>query len=158
MKDADDVKLEVQVRDAEPTDIDRIAQWQVDMAAETEDKPLDRSTVRRGVQAVFDDREKGFYLVAAHGCTPVASMLVTKEWSDWRNGWFWWIQSVFVDADHRRRGIYRALHEALRIRARAVAGVIGLRLYVERENAHAMQTYAAMGMHETAYRLFEEEL
>ena len=112
----------------------------------------------RGVEAVLSDPGHGFYVVADTGGEIAGSLLVTFEWSDWRNGRFWWIQSVYVRPAYRRRGVYRALHEFVRDRARSTGGVVGLRLYVERENAVAQRTYAALGMDETPYRMYEEPL
>ena len=85
-----------------------------------------------------------------------AALTITTEWSDWRNGFFWWIQSVYVRPEHRRRGLYRTLHEHVRAAAEADPEVCGLRLYVERENASAQETYRALGMHETHYRMYEQ--
>ena len=128
------------------------------MALETEARTLPSGVVAAGVEAVLRDPGHGFYVVADAGREIAGSLLVTYEWSDWRNGRFWWIQSVYVRPAHRRRGVYRALHEFVRDRARSDGGVVGLRLYVERENAAAQRTYARMGMSESAYRLYEELL
>ena len=128
------------------------------MALETESKPLLNATLRTGVETVLQDPRHGFYVVAETGREIGGALLVTYEWSDWRNGRFWWIQSVYVRPEHRRRSIYRALHEFVRDRARTAGSVVGLRLYVERDNATAQRTYAALGMSETAYRMYEEML
>ena len=128
------------------------------MALETEAKVLGDEAVLPGVEAVLRDAGHGFYVVADTGREVVGSLLVTCEWSDWRNGRIWWIQSVYVRPGHRRRGVYRALHEFVRARARSTGGVVGLRLYVERDNAAAQRTYAALGMHETPYLVYEEML
>lgn len=128
------------------------------MALETETKSLPMETLLPGVEAVLRDPDHGFYLVADSGGEIAGSLLVTFEWSDWRNGRMWWIQSVYVRPAHRRRGVYRALHEAVRERARAAGDVVGIRLYVERENVAAQRTYAALGMTETPYRIYEEML
>jgi len=87
---------------------------------------------------------------------PVGTLMLTDEWSDWRNGWWWWIQSVYVAPDHRRRGVYAALHRHVEALARATPGVVGLRLYVERDNARAQETYAALGMVDAGYAVFEQ--
>ena len=128
------------------------------MALETESKPLAAEALRNGVEAVLGDPHRGFYVVADTGGEIAGALLVTYEWSDWRNGWFWWIQSVYVRPEHRRQGIYRMLHGFVRDRARSAGDVVGLRLYVERDNATAKRTYAALGMYETAYRMYEEML
>jgi GNAT superfamily N-acetyltransferase len=149
---------DIAVRAATRADADTLAQFNRAMADETEDKALDPETVRNGVEALFDDPSRGFYLVAEAEGRLVGSLMITTEWSDWRNGRFWWIQSVYVRPDARRRGVYRALHRAVRRRARDRTDVCGLRLYVERGNAAARETYEALGMTETAYRLYEEML
>ena len=128
------------------------------MALETESKSLPMETLLPGVEAVLRDPDHGFYVVAGSGREIAGSLLVTFEWSDWRNGRMWWIQSVYVRPSHRRRGVYRALHEAVRERARVAGDVVGIRLYVERENVAAQRTYAALGMTETPYRIYEETL
>ena len=128
------------------------------MALETEAKSLPMETLLPGVEAVLRDPDHGFYVIADSGSEIAGSLLVTFEWSDWRNGRRWWIQSVYVRPAHRRRGVYRALHEAVRERARAAGDVVGIRLYVERENVAAQRTYAALGMTETPYRIYEETL
>lgn len=128
------------------------------MALETESRSLATKTLRPGVEAVLRDPQHGFYVVADTGNEIAGALLVTCEWSDWRNGRFWWVQSVYVRPEHRRRGIYRMLHEFVRERARSAGDVVGLRLYVERDNAVAQRTYAELGMNETAYRMYEEML
>ncbi len=126
------------------------------MAAETEDLGLDPATLEAGIRYLLANPREGFYLVARDGGEDVGTLMVTFEWSDWRNGRFWWIQSVYVTADARRRGVYRAMHERVRTLAAADPQACGLRLYVEKENAAAQQTYLNIGMHETRYRLYEE--
>lgn len=127
------------------------------MAEESEDKGLDTATLQRGVEYLLDHPADGFYLIAERNGEVAGSLMVTYEWSDWRNGRFWWIQSVYVLPAHRRRGVYRVLHDKVRDMARADAEACGLRLYVERDNDGAMATYRALGMHETHYRMYEEE-
>ena len=128
------------------------------MALETEARVLPDEVALSGVEAALRDSVHGFYVVAEAGREVVGALFVTYEWSDWRNGRIWWIQSVYVRPGHRRRGVYRALHEFVRDRARSTGGVVGLRLYVERENAVAQRTYAALGMSETPYLVYEEAL
>ena len=108
-------------------------------------------------EAVLADPGRGGYLVAEGAGEMVGQLLYTPEWSDWRNGRFWWIQSVYVSVEHRRTGVYSALHEAIRNRALADPEGCGIRLYVEQENTRAQATYAHLGMIETHYRLYEEE-
>lgn len=144
----------VTVRDATRADVPLIAAWNIAMALETENYALDESTVVAGVGGIFDHPERGFYLVATVDGTPAGSLMTTREWSDWRNGEFWWVQSVYVAPEFRRRGVYRSLYSDLKQRGATQA--CGYRLYVERENDTAQETYRRMGMHETHYRLFEE--
>ena len=145
------------LRSAAASDAAVIAEFNAAMARETEGKELDRARLEAGVRGLIDDASRGFYLLAERGGELVGQLMVTYEWSDWRNGTFWWIQSVFVRADHRRTGVYRALHDEVRRRARE-AGACGLRLYVEQENAPAQATYRSLGMDATRYLLFEVEL
>ena len=128
------------------------------MAAETEDKGLEPDTLRRGIEYLLAHPREGFYLVAEEAGQAVGTLMLTYEWSDWRNGRFWWIQSVYVSTSHRRRGVYRAMHEHVRRLARQDPQIVGLRLYVERDNLGAQRTYQHLGMAETDYRLFEETL
>lgn len=146
------------IRAATETDAETIARFNRRMAEETEGKALDPETVRNGVQAVFDDPDRGFYLVAEREGTVAAALLITFEWSDWRNGRFWWIQSVYVRPEARRTGLYTALHRAVRRRARDAEEVCGLRLYVERGNTAARKAYEALGMTAASYRMYEEML
>ena len=145
----------IHVREGTTEDVEAIAAFQEAMARETEDKPLDAATVRAGVRGLLARPAHGFYLVAERAGAVVGSLMVTPEWSDWRGGFFWWVQSVYVDPAARRTGVYRALYASVRARALEADGVIGIRLYVERENTGARATYERLGMHETHYRLYE---
>jgi GNAT superfamily N-acetyltransferase len=149
--------MNLSIRPARRDDIETLVRFNVAMAQESEDKPLDTATLTRGIAALFDRPAEGRYLIACDDGTPLGALLVTYEWSDWRNGRFWWIQSVYVAPHARRRGVYRTLHEHVRAAARSDPDVCGLRLYVERDNDTAQHTYRTMGMTETAYRLYEEE-
>ena len=143
------------IRRATAADAPLLARFNLAMAEETEGHRLAPEVVEAGVLALFDDPARGFYLVAERQGGVVGSLMVTREWSDWRNADFWWIQSVYVHPEHRRRGVYRLLYKVIREAAATKAGVCGLRLYVERDNLAAQATYAALGMVETAYRLYE---
>jgi ribosomal protein S18 acetylase RimI-like enzyme len=149
---------DITVRPATANDVDTLARFNEAMARETENKTLDPDTVRAGVENMFNDSTRGFYLVAEEEDALVGSLMVTTEWSDWRNGTFWWIQSVYVRPRARRTGVYTALHHAVRARAKAADDVCGLRLYVERDNEVAQETYEALGMTKAAYRMYEEML
>jgi GNAT superfamily N-acetyltransferase len=140
------------IRPAEPKDVPFLVECNAAMASETEHKTLDREVLARGTRAVFDDPRRGFYLVAELDGDPAGCLLITYEWSDWRNGDWWWFQSVYVTPAARRAGIFRALYAEVERRARA-AGAVGLRLYVERDNERAQRTYASLGMEEEAYRM-----
>ncbi|HEX6612476.1 MAG TPA: GNAT family N-acetyltransferase [Rhodanobacteraceae bacterium] len=144
----------IHLRDATRADIAFLVECNAAMALETEHKALDREVLSRGVAAVFDDPRRGFYLVAERGGAPAGCLLITYEWSDWRNGDWWWFQSVYVVPAARRSGVFRALHAEVERRAHATKGVIGLRLYVERDNLRAQRTYASLGMEEEAYRMY----
>lgn len=147
----------VKVRSATHADLEALLRFSAAMAKETEGRTLDEARLRQGIRAVLDSPERGRYLVAEAGTTVVGQMLITFEWSDWRNGVFWWIQSVYVDPEARRRGVYRSLHAQVLREARASREVCGVRLYVEKENAAAQATYARLGMSPTAYQVFEQD-
>lgn len=148
----------VHIRLAMAADAGRLAAFNCAMALETESKTLPEETIRAGVSAVFESRDKGFYVVAESGEDVVGALMVTYEWSDWRNGFFWWIQSVYVIPDFRQRGIYRDLYRFVVDRARTKNNVHGFRLYVERSNTIAQRVYDALGMHETGYLMYEQSL
>lgn len=144
------------IRLATPADRDALVGFARAMALETERLELDLETVRAGVAALLADPARGRVFVLDVDGAPAATLMITYEWSDWRNGFFWWIQSVYVAPAHRRRGLYRLLHEHVRDLAARTDGVYGLRLYVEHENRNAQATYRRMGMEETHYRLYEQ--
>jgi len=146
-----------EIRHATHDDRDDLVRFQIAMAQESEDKGLDAAQLARGIAHLLNQPTEGFYLVAQINASNVGALMVTYEWSDWRDGRFWWIQSVYVDAKFRRRGVYSALHHYVRSAAKADPEACGIRLYVERENQAAQSTYLALGMLETRYRLFEEE-
>ena len=154
------------IREPQPADTDLLAQWMIAMAWETEHKRLDPATIHAGIAAGIADPAKARYFIAMQDAAtaghetigvPVGTLMLTTEWSDWRNGDWWWIQSVYVPPEHRRHGIYAALHRHVEHIARAAPGVIGLRLYVEKDNASAQRTYSALGMHDADYRIYEAE-
>ncbi len=147
----------MRIRNADLDDVAFIVEANMRMASETEHKRLERATLQSGVRGVLDDPARGFYLVAEDAGERVGCLLVTREWSDWRNGDWWWLQSVYVMPNARRTGVFRAMYDEVERRARESAEVIGLRLYVERDNARAQATYAALGMIDTAYRMLERE-
>lgn len=144
------------VRDARADDLDAIVRSNLALASETEGKVLDRATLARGVAAALADPDRLRYWVAEVDGRVVGQAAVTREWSDWRNGWIWWFQSVYVAADSRGLGIFRALHARIRAEAHAEPDVIGLRLYVEHDNEPAQRTYQALGMVPGGYQVYEE--
>ena len=148
--------MSIAIRPATRADIGSIARWNLAMAWETEQKALDPAVLERGVTAVFDEPRRGFYLVADRAGEPLGCLLVTYEWSDWRAGDFWWIQSVYVDASARREGVFRRLYEDAQQRAKQ-AGAVGMRLYVETQNERAQRTYAGLGMERCHYFMYEAE-
>ncbi|HEY8518428.1 MAG TPA: GNAT family N-acetyltransferase [Candidatus Binatia bacterium] len=150
--------FEPYVRPAIPADRDVLVEFACAMARETEQRELDVATVRAGVEALLADPTRGRVFVVDLGGRAVATLMLTLEWSEWRNGFLWWIQSVYVAPEHRQRGFYRMLHEHVRALAREAGDVRGLRLYVERDNRRAQATYRRMGMEETGYLVYEEEI
>ena len=136
-------------------DVAAVAQFNIAMAAETEDLALDPQTVHAGVAAVVSDDRRGFYLVARSDGKAVGSLMITYEWSDWRNGNLWWIQSVYVVPSARKQGIFRLLYDNVISLAKQSGDAAGVRLYVEKDNGGAQEVYRKLGMSETAYRVFE---
>lgn len=143
------------IRNATPDDVERMADWAVAMAWETEKKKLDGDTVRRGIRAVFALPGRGRYFIAERGGQPAGTLMITYEWSDWRDGEWWWIQSVYVAPEHRRQGVYAALYAHVKQAAETSADACGLRLYVEHHNANAQRTYESLGMVDAGYRMYE---
>lgn len=148
--------MTVSIRDATPDDCDVIAHYNSLMSEETEGTPLAADTIHSGVAALLADRSKGRYWVAVDGDRIVGQIMVTYEWSDWRDGLLWWIQSVYVAREFRRRGVFSALYRHVKDVARASGTAAGLRLYVEEENARAQATYRSLGMTMTGYRIMQE--
>ena len=146
------------IRSACTDDISDIAQFNIAMAQETEERQLDPETIKSGVSGVIQNHAHGFYLIAERDQVAVGSLLITFEWSDWRNGTLWWIQSVYVKPEHRRTGVFKALYDAVIARARAAKSVRGIRLYVEQENLDAQSVYQKLSMQKTPYQMFERML
>lgn len=148
----------MEIRIATRDDISALVEFNQAMAFETEHKHLDGDVLTAGVSAVFDDAGKGFYVVTDVEGVAAAGLLVTTEWSDWRNGWFWWIQSVYVRPEFRGDGLYGQMYEFVKRQAAEAGDVCGFRLYVEKENEKAQRVYEKLGMERTYYRMYEEEL
>ena len=145
----------ITVRRALTGDVAFLVDGNARMAWETEALTLDPERLRAGVAAVFADAGRGFYLIAEVDGVAAGQMMITYEWSDWRNGVFWWIQSVYTLPEYRGRGAFKALYAAVEEMARERGDVCGLRLYVEAHNEAAQATYRRCGMSETVCRMFE---
>jgi GNAT superfamily N-acetyltransferase len=145
----------VRIRPAEPGDLDAIAAANIALADETEGVRLEANTIRDGISSILDGRAPGHYWVAEHNGRFVGQLLITFEWSDWRNRMVWWIQSVYVMPDARKSGVFRSLYEHVRREAQA-AQAGGLRLYVDVTNTRAQAVYAGLGMKGDHYRVFED--
>jgi GNAT superfamily N-acetyltransferase len=148
----DDPRLKV--RDAAPPDLEVLARWNEAMASETEGLRLEPAVIRAGVGAVLADRSRGRYFVAEWEGAPAGALMVTHEWSDWRNAVFWWIQSVYVDPACRRRGVFKALFRHVAALA-AAEGACGLRLYVHAGNELARAVYGRLGLQHHDYLVLE---
>ena len=147
--------MPIHVRPATVDDLNFLVHGNAAMALETEALKLDQDRLRQGVQALFEDPARGVYYIAEVAGQLAGQMLITYEWSDWRNGNFWWIQSVFVKPQFRGQGVFRALYQHVAALARSDQNVCGLRLYVENENSRAQATYGKCGMNRTHYQMFE---
>jgi ribosomal protein S18 acetylase RimI-like enzyme len=145
----------MRIRLATPADAGVLIEFNAAMARETEGKDLLPEVIGAGVHSLLANPTAGFYVIAEVERV-LAALMITKEWSDWRNGSFWWIQSVYVRPEARRQGIYRRLYCHVQEMAAQDPKVCGFRLYVERENRAAQATYGALGMKETRYLVFEE--
>lgn len=147
------------IRIAEKEDIPSLVEFNQAMAMETEGRHLPDDVIAGGVHGVFEDRGKGFYVVAEDADGKIiGGLMITYEWSDWRNSWFWWIQSVYILPEARGRHIYSMLYDHVKDLARKRGDVFGFRLYVEKENAHAKKVYEKVGMEECQYLMYEEAI
>ncbi len=146
------------IRIANAEDADSLVEFNQAMALETEGKQLDAETLANGVAAVFSDDKKGFYVVAEIDGRIVGGLMVTYEWSDWRNAWFWWIQSVYIRPEARGQKIYSHLYNFVKAKAAENGNVCGFRLYVETDNSRAQRVYERVGMEASHYLMYEEEV
>ncbi|WP_395769796.1 GNAT family N-acetyltransferase [Arenimonas sp.] len=149
--------MTLQIRPARAEDASLLARWAQAMALETENKVLPDAEVLPGIARGIAEPALTRYFVAEQDGVPAGTLMFTFEWSDWRNGLWWWIQSVYVPPEFRRRGVYRALYAHVRALAEADAGVCGIRLYVEKDNRNARSTYEALGMQDAHYRIYEQD-
>lgn len=143
------------IRGATREDISTIVKFQQNMAMETESMTLDTTIVNKGVNHVFDQPENGFYLVATEKDVVVGSMLLTPEWSDWRNATWLWIQSVYVGTEHREKGVFKSLYKHIQDIVNKTEEYAGLKLYVDQDNKRAQEVYKKLGMDLSHYQLFE---
>ena len=141
----------------EVCDIDTIVQFQADMAMESEGCVLNKEKVIKGVTAAMLDDSKGIYWVAKYEGKTIGSLMITREWSDWNNEWYWWIQSVYVTPEYRKQGVYKAMYQKVKDAAKE-NNVSQIRLYADKTNLSAQKAYQSLGMHESHYLMFEEDL
>jgi len=155
------MQLHIRVRAAGLEDVETIATFSAAMALETEGRHLDLDRLRCGTLALLKAPSYGRFLVAepVNSASPgiIAQLMITYEWSDWRNGVFWWIQSVYVDPAWRRQGVFRRMHDEVSARAKADPKVCGIRLYVDQDNRTAKAVYGRVGLTRSAYRVYEED-
>lgn len=145
------------IRLAQIEDAEAMVEFNQAMALETENKHLDQDILRNAVRAVFADENKGFYVVAESEGQIVGGLMITYEWSDWRNAWWWWIQSVYVRPEGRGQRVYSQLYDFVKEKA-VEAGAYGIRLYVETENVHAQRVYEKLGMQKSPYFMYDVTL
>jgi ribosomal protein S18 acetylase RimI-like enzyme len=147
--------MEKYIRNAKPKDIEIIAEYNIKMALETENKYLDKEIITAGVASIINDSSKGMYWVMEMNKIIIGQLMVTYEWSDWRNGMMWWIQSVYVPKEQRRQGVYSQMYNNLLELAQLDSECCGIRLYVEKENKKAQKTYKKLGMKNAGYEIME---
>lgn len=147
--------MTINVRKATGADAQTLADFNSAMSIETEDIVLPDENALPGAAAVFDDPSLGFYLIAETSGELAGSLMITYEWSDWSNAMYWWIQSVYVLPERRRRGVYRSLYDHVIAMAQADGNVRGIKLYVFYGNEKAQATYESLGMHRSEHHIYE---
>ena len=143
------------IQEATTSNIETIKNFQIKMAKESEEMILDNNIITKGVEAVFSDSSKGVYYVAEENSIVVASLLTTFEWSDWRNAYVLWIQSVYVMPEYRRKGVFKKMYQYLKDIVEKSDKYIGLRLYVDKTNTNAQKVYDNIGMTQEHYFMYE---
>lgn len=151
----------IHIRRAGPDDTPTITAFNTAMAMETEDRRLDQAALRDGIRSLLSHPEYGFYIIAERSgmdaIQPIGQLMITYEWSDWRNGVFWWVQSVYVVPDHRQRGVYQAMHRHITNEAKNNPRICGIRLYVARDNHRAHAAYRSVGLVPSPYEMYEHD-
>lgn len=147
------------IRLAEPRDLESLVTFNLALARETESRQLDPALLQSGVESILADSSKGFYVVMEHRPTgrTIGQVLITFEWSDWRNAVFWWLQSVYVQKEWRRHGVFKQLYDHVLQEGKRQGNVAGIRLYVEQDNAIAQKVYAQAGLSAAPYKVFETD-
>ena len=150
---------DLHIRLAEPRDLESLVTFNLALARETEGRQLDRALLQAGVESLLADSSKGFYAVMEHRPSgrAIGQLLITFEWSDWRNAVFWWLQSVYVQKEWRRRGVFKQLYDYVLREGKRRGNVAGIRLYVEQDNAVAQGVYAHVGLSAAPYKMFEND-
>lgn len=145
------------IRKAQIKDLERIVKFNYNLALETEDKELDKNILYKGVQTLLHDNNKGVYHVCEIDGKVVGQIMYTYEWSDWRNGLFIWVQSVYVDKEYRGQGVFKKLYTHIKEMCNKDENICGIRLYVEFDNDIAQKTYKSLGMDRCNYYMYEYE-
>ena len=149
------MKDTITITPANEQDLSYMVNFQLKMALETEELKLEKSVLEAGVASALKDSSKALYFIARKGDKPVGMLMITTEWSDWRNGWVWWIQSVFVVPEMRKEGVFGALYSYIKELVMQKSDVMGIRLYVDKRNIKAQRVYEAVGMTGEHYSTFE---
>ncbi|MGE0091348.1 MAG: GNAT family N-acetyltransferase [Bacteroidia bacterium] len=147
--------MNIVVRDALKSDLDEILDFQISMAKETESIDLERGVLQIGVSSVLEDSTKAKYFIADNEGEAAGMLMITTEWSDWRNGWVWWIQSVYVKPGYRKMGVYKMLYNHIKKIVGSSDELKGIRLYVDKRNVRAQQVYESLGMTGDHYTTYE---
>ena len=145
------------IRRAKLEDLDAIVEYNYNLAYETEDKELDKVILTKGVRNIIQDENKGIYHVCEVDGKVVGQIMYTYEWSDWRNGTFIWVQSVYVNKEYSGKAVFKALYNKVKEICDSSNEYVGIRLYVEKENYTAQKTYRSLGMEECNYFMYEYE-
>lgn len=149
------MKDTITITPANEQDLSYMVDFQLKMALETEELKLEKSVLEAGIASALKDSSKALYFIARKGDKPVGMLMITTEWSDWRNGWVWWIQSVYVIPEMRKEGVFGALYSYVKQLVISRKDVMGIRLYVDKRNSKAQRVYEAVGMTGEHYATYE---